>query len=77
MGRLLVIEGSGRNAITERTNALEQRPAQLFELHQLGLLIGHNLIQFVQHLVLVCEPRFELDKAIIAHRPPLFRCLIG
>ena len=56
-----------RGALTHRTNALDQRCAQLLELRQLGLLLGHNLIELVHHLFLVRQLDFDFDESLVTH----------
>jgi hypothetical protein len=42
-----------------------QRLAELLEVHDLLLLVGHYGVQFVQQLVLVRQPAFQVDEALL------------
>ena len=41
-------------------------------LHHTVVLVSHDLVEFMQRLVLMREPRFELDEALFRHGYPLF-----
>jgi hypothetical protein len=42
-----------RYILARRPNTLNQRLAQIFKLHDLRLLRGHNVIKVIQQLVMV------------------------
>jgi hypothetical protein len=70
MRRPLILLGI-RVALTDRTDSLDEGGAQLLELHQFGLLLGHNLIELVHHLFLVRQFDFDVDESFFAHDHPL------
>ena len=72
MRRPLVGRIARGDAFAEGSHAVDERPAEFFEGHQFGLLVGDDLVEFVQHLVLVRQPRFEVDETLFRHGCPLF-----
>ena len=77
MWRPLVRGITGRRALAERANSVDEGLAQVFQLHEFCLLIGQRLVQFVQHVVLMRESHFEVYKALFRHDYPLFTCRIS
>ena len=67
MRRTLVGRIPGRRAVTKRPHPFEQRPAQLLEIHDTRLLARHDLVEFVEKLVLMRKPRLEVNEAFFAH----------
>ena len=72
MRRPLVLGAAGRPPFAQGSNAIDQCATQVLELHDSRLLLGHDIVELVQHLVLVRQPRFEIDEAFLAHWHPLF-----
>lgn len=72
MRRTIVLGTAGRPALAQGSDAIDQRATQVFELHDSRLLLGHDIVELMQHLVLVRQPRFEVDEAFLAHGHPLF-----
>ena len=60
-----------RVTLTDRTYSLNEGGAQLLELRQFGLLLGHNLIELVHQLFLMRQLDFDVDESIFAHGHPL------
>lgn len=67
MWRTFVDRMACRHPVAQRSYPLEQRPTQLLEIHDAGLLARHDLIEFVEKLVLVRQSCFEFDEAVFAH----------
>jgi hypothetical protein len=74
MWRPLISRIARLATLADGTDALDQRLAKRFQLHQFDLLACDHIIEFVQQLVLVSQSRFEIDKAFLAHGGPLFVC---
>jgi len=58
-------------ALTDRTYSLDERGAQLLELHEFGLLLRHDLIELVHHLFLMRQLDFYIHESFFAHGHPL------
>jgi len=68
-----------RCSIPYRADSCRQGPQELIELQNLLLLRGHDIVEFIQQVILVRQPALKIDETLVAHvfshTPVAFRTL--
>ena len=71
MWRSLVCGITSWSGVTGGFHPIDKRATELFELHEPGLLCRHDIIEFIQHLILMRQACLQFNEAIVTHRGPL------